>query len=668
MVLFDSVKVEIDRGCDGREYLLTKKIQDFFNALKASIQSRGRLYAIEPIEEPRIEHCCELLKRALYQSLEEVVQTTVKAYLKTKKPEEWDSIDCIDTAFKQAFIALTQQYRKIFSTHRDDNQIKAMFSQYDQLQVFFEQNMQVVLKQLSFVALSDMVRQTITSLIKEKVVFHQGDQNQQTILHLVCRHNALRSFKAIIEHGFDFSVPRNHLIALQGIIHGLGYDDLEDYLEGLLSSPVQKTGLNSLLARMGALGSPSSRMGIQNSQSPTFHEHFSSSVGVLRPVLGSARKNFGMTPGQTRLHVAWKIEVDRDSDSPAMVSLYLDEKKVIDLSAVIRCQPKSPPVELPHNSKVGKTIVTRITPEVLQTWVPKYSRYRNQVQTMQGCHSNTVAYAAGFNRSGFHWCHLVAYTMGGPDGLRPLKGEEDYKGPQREMNLVLGTKEANAQMLIVENTVKSLIDDDGFEEIFLTVIPTFSEKYKDFHIAESVEYTIQDKAVNPTRQATFNFNMLTRRRVSEAEVAAVVEVLKLIFLDRRRVQKEIILSPVVFYRRFGSQVEPNSPYIPRKMGFSFDGKENFRALSFEDTESSDDDLSVGTTSLGKRSSSSDDHTKNYGVSSFSSIETDELIDRLPNLEDSLSTSASVSPSASDNDEFEQEAKRHCAVIPKSIRI
>jgi len=79
----------------------------------------------------------------------------------------------------------------------------------------------------------------------------------------------------------------------------------------------------------------------------------------------------------------------------------------------------------------------------------------------------------------------------------------------------VGTAEANALMTTIESTCKKLINSNF--PLFIQVIPFFNATLAPFHIADKVKYIIQDCEHNPKRRIVFEFNMLSRRKITHQE-------------------------------------------------------------------------------------------------------------------------------------------------------
>lgn len=308
---------------------------------------------------------------------------------------------------------------------------------------------------------------------------------------------------------------------------------------------VQKNarGTMGMIGLMGAATSPAKKVAV--------FEEAELGIGIypekldVKPAkIKDMQSGIATTPSGSLVYPTWDIIVDKDrgvKNGTKAITIFLDEKKAEKNIEKVKNKKEKPPSSLPKNNKIEKILITSgpITKNRLMEWDNRKKqggRYRSQIKTMGNHSASNVAKYAGFhaNKSqSWQWCHLIAFSMGGEDGKFPESEHKfDIEGPQRESNMVVGTVEANAHMLIVEDLVKDLILRKGVEPLYIMAKPIFVKGLEEYHIAETVEYTIQDDAIHPKYQITFTFDMLDRRKTAFQEPEVIRPILEELFLHK----------------------------------------------------------------------------------------------------------------------------------------
>ena len=297
------------------------------------------------------------------------------------------------------------------------------------------------------------------------------------------------------------------------------------------------TSPRALLSLMGAASSPSKRgVTVLSARSPMRiastvqgpHHLWPHDVDLSSPLRGagttSVRKR---TPNHTRLKRKRLIKRE-DEKGLDTISIFLPEDKAtrfeetlptrvpdslqgITLNPIHAHLPNWVPITLKKLTKIDKIKSKRTSPRLTDQ------------NTIMGMPASKAAECAGFpigQDHTWHWCHLYAHSLVGDDG-------------QIVSNLVLGTKEANAEMTLVELVIRKILQahkKNGLDTLYLKVIPEFVPSFEKIRLAKSLTYTIQDKpGMTFTKKVTFSFNMLSRNKTSVSEIPIIEKLLISLF-------------------------------------------------------------------------------------------------------------------------------------------
>ncbi len=398
-----------------------------------------------------------------------------------------------------------------------------------------------------YIIFIDTILKLVKTTIAQKIMA-ETDEDNKTPLAIACYRGDKRLLDSLITHGFSkrthYKIPFTPLIEIAVTER---HQDIIDYLHTLNTKKFNKSILG-MVGLMGSLNtSPNARFAVVKQSGSSYTGTLpKETTEILRPIRiekTEGQEQVATTPAGSKMRSTWHIMVNKDFN-PKPVMLFLDEHKVPGKREEPKSAASETPVGLPRNTK--NELMIQLTPTLLDMWskeAENTKRYRDQKQTMGNIAAAQVAKLAGFtiiDTSSWNYCHLIAFSMGGPDGLLPIvESEYDLVGPQRECNLVIGTIEANAMMLIVEDIAKKLIQYKKLEEIWIRVKTTFAPGLEAYHIAEFVEYTIQDCKENPTRQITFNFDMLTRQKITDTEISTLGTLCTDIFING----DDVLLTP-----------------------------------------------------------------------------------------------------------------------------
>ena len=369
-------------------------------------------------------------------------------------------------------------------------------------------------------------------------------RNEETLFHLACKHDKSgRLFHVLLTH-FGCDLPSELVLDLQNKFgkKSRAHKTIKEIVGALKTSqdPL-KRGVVGLVGLMGALSSPEKiKVGIlrdgQDLVSPDTR---------LSRVLISPLSKKASTPGGSPLCPVWTIQILQPSYlGRSELSIFTEPPSVpmsrdLPLLDLVTHRMPDLPKTLPENTKRPFSFV--INQALMTSWKKRdhsKRRYRGQLETMGGHSACDIARLLQFKdvkKRSFHWCHIAAYSMGGPDGQKPLS-KDDYNsvGPQQPCNLVFGTKEANAQMLIIEHIVKKLIKERKikerkFQSLTITVEAFLYPGCEAFHIGNFVEYTI----VEPKGFGIFlKLDMLSRRKMRSAEIKQMIEAITNLFIHQ----------------------------------------------------------------------------------------------------------------------------------------
>lgn len=586
MGFFEEIQEALQAKPDYRaSYPITRKILNFFSQFQTVIRTEFEFEEVEVADPQSASECCILLKRTLLIPIDNIIVRVIHEQVDETDPEDWHTRDFVRALYQAILEQLSEFYRDELPKH-----LPIIFSDRQTLSAFFIKERQNVLRMFTFYELRGVITEKVAHHVQQRIVLHKPEG--VSILEVACQSDNIRVLRSLIEIGLQYRISNDDLSVLQQITISKGHAELTTFLNSLIAQPFKQKGVKNMISLMGALTSPLAAFGVSgHSQSfADFRDELPDSVSHrLRPVspVAGGASSLAVTPvGGSQLHEVWQVIVNKDSRNPRTVKLFLDPRKALDVPEHVQHEPQPAPEALPVNTKQGNTLIACIDMDVLQQWQKDgtSSRYRTQEQSMGGCSANQLAKAAGFSTKRlWHLCHLIAYSLGGPDGIMPaFEHERDHKGPQRENNLVCGTVEANAQMLIIEDACKKLISD-GFSSVYVKVTPHFVKGFEQYHIAHFVEYTLQDKATDPTRQLTVTFDMLTRRKIAPEEVTALGALFHKIFVAGNETPRTFDLTTPqvrrqVPRRMLGSPMTSADLFSPRSSG-----KEN-RALNFEEAD------------------------------------------------------------------------------------
>jgi hypothetical protein len=154
---------------------------------------------------------------------------------------------------------------------------------------------------------------------------------------------------------------------------------------------------------------------------------------------------------------------------------------------------------MPGKSPLPKLTVHEGSIQLTKTVINSFSCIRSEEgASLSGVMKNQSAgdAARGFGMTvtgTWAWLHLIAYTMGGQDGINPDVPE----------NLVAGTSESNIYHLAIESAVKKLVlETDVPLKIHWKLDGKIDE---DWHIAERIIYTVSS-VTDPLKSVEFRIN------------------------------------------------------------------------------------------------------------------------------------------------------------------
>ncbi len=115
---------------------------------------------------------------------------------------------------------------------------------------------------------------------------------------------------------------------------------------------------------------------------------------------------------------------------------------------------------------------------LIKIWSGK-TREKSQVEVM-GISASRAAYLAGYTGPGdWEWLHLIAHSMGGM-----MEGP----GPQVPDNLVAGTSECNAAMIMVEDAIKDVVG--RFDDLTARIAIHAQICDRTYHISDLIKYHV----------------------------------------------------------------------------------------------------------------------------------------------------------------------------------
>ena len=373
-----------------------------------------------------------------------------------------------------------------------------------------------------------------------------SDRKEGTLLDLAARSGHDRFFKKIVSlWGEDLSIE--HIENAQ-----TDSPEIQKSLNALMSLKKKKGspnthGLSGMVQLMNSLRSPARNIGVYS------EEHFLSPNQPFRKAFRSPKGTI-RTPGQTAVHTVCEIKIleptvghnsqaAQSTPSLASSSIHIvsEPEKAVFPRAIPHNISNAPATgvalpgkytQLPSNKTQGFKF--SINQNILDAWSSE-PRTPNQNDTMGGYSANDIADLAGFDTTegAFQWCHLAAHSMGGPDGQKPTgKAQYGVVGPQQSTNLVLGTEQANAHMLIFETSAKKLIEDNIVENLEIHLEPEFYPGLEHLHVANFLTYTLHDPTTDLS--VSLKFDMLSRRQVSYEEIEHTLEVIIKKFHDRKK--------------------------------------------------------------------------------------------------------------------------------------
>ena len=386
----------------------------------------------------------------------------------------------------------------------------------------------------------------------------ESDRKEGTLLDLAARSGHKRFFdKMITLFGGDLSIKLIENIRTES-------PEIKKSLNALISSKKKKEnpierGAKGTVHMMGGSRSPSKHAAVYLS-----HNHLKSHAAVdsaANPSTPNNKKikNAFMSPngtlrtdGQTVVKTVCEMKVFKQTvghnsqsaqsaaslgASSSSIQMVAETEKaefpqaIPNIDNALKAGAPLPDKysKLPLNEKHDFSF--NINANILKTW-RSTKRSCSQQIVMGGYSADEIAILAGFNiREGkFQWCHLAAHSMGGPDGEKPTtKSQRGLVGPQQANNLVLGTKEANAQMVIFETSAKELIKQDIVKDLEIHLHTEFYEKLEHLHVASSLTYTLHDPKTHLS--VSLKFDMLSRRKVSDQEIDDTIAMVMQTFKD-----------------------------------------------------------------------------------------------------------------------------------------
>ena len=361
-------------------------------------------------------------------------------------------------------------------------------------------------------------------------------RNEGTLFHLACKHDKSGRFFHVLLTHFGSDLPSELVLDLQDKFgkKSRAHQKIKEIVGALKTSedPLER-GVVGLVGIMGALSSPEkTKVGILRSG----QDLVSPDSGLSRVLISPLSKQ-ASTPAGSPLCPVWTIQILQPSLGHSELSIFTEPPSVPvrrDLPLLDPLTDTMPdlPETLPENTKRPFSFL--INQALISSWEKQdhsKRRYRGQPETMGGHSACDIARLLKFKaveKRSFHWCHIAAYSMGGPDGQKPLS-KDDYNsvGPQQPCNLVLGTKEANAQMLIIEHIAKKLIKKGNVQALTITVEAGLYPGYEAFHIGNFLEYTISEPLGFGIR---LKLDMLSRRTMRSAEIRQMIEAITNLFI------------------------------------------------------------------------------------------------------------------------------------------
>lgn len=177
-----------------------------------------------------------------------------------------------------------------------------------------------------------------------------------------------------------------------------------------------------------------------------------------------------------------------------------------------------------HESVTTERLIKHAASQSRKKGLIKTKRPRSgggQNTVMGGISANEVAHVLGYEGVGWNWCHLIAHSMGkSVAGGKP----QTLQTPE---NLVVGTAQANAMMLLVETAIKKVVLKRREPLEIIAIANYESLEHGDFHFANTVQYRVRDPKTN--RELSFTFDMHTRRCVTVLELENIYTLLNRTF-------------------------------------------------------------------------------------------------------------------------------------------
>ena len=212
--------------------------------------------------------------------------------------------------------------------------------------------------------------------------------------------------------------------------------------------------------------------------------------------------NVGLTPYVPFIESEWGVlyrpQADRDLAAATPNAAPTNTAKLLS---------ELPLVGSGSEFKYGRSLA--IDPALLLSWANTRKSSQSQTSVM-GQSAAKVAANAGYPVSDprqWEWLHMIAYSLGGLEGVQP----------QRPENLVVGTAECNTQMIVAEEMIKSIVKKNASEATQANQLVVSLEAWVRMadvprHIAQRIGYTFKlaDATGAGLMSMNFSFDALSR--------------------------------------------------------------------------------------------------------------------------------------------------------------
>lgn len=211
------------------------------------------------------------------------------------------------------------------------------------------------------------------------------------------------------------------------------------------------------------------------------------------PMHGGTKYPEVKTPGGTPLfhYTTYKFENDKKEEIRLHMYGSTDKKfkssftQTGSIGSLVNTNKTKPLAKFLQNNK--RAASQQITEKLLSEWAGKRIGFRpDQNTAMGGTSADDAAKASGFiadDQNPWQWLHLIAFTLGGE--------KSNPNNPNIPANLVAGSAAANGHHLVIENFVKTLIENKITSVVEIEANATML--LNSYHVSEKIRYMIKFK-------------------------------------------------------------------------------------------------------------------------------------------------------------------------------